>query len=129
MYTTIYNKEILPDVREGNIFMFVYCNEWTTSTKNNGNFGSIECCINKVGISNILSIPKLGGMGFRITYDTRDGHYIFHTKDGEVQLNKDKMGIRYIDSNKPQDTAFVQTTRNSFEGLTKEDITVSKLSR
>ena len=36
-------------------------------------------------------------MGFNITYYSWDGHYIFQTKDGEVQLNKDEMDLPYID--------------------------------
>ena len=35
-------------------------------------------------------------MGFGITYDIMDGHSIVHTKDGEVQFNKDEMGIPNI---------------------------------
>ena len=39
-------------------------------------------------------------MGFLVSYDRRDRHYIFHTKDEKVQLNKDEMGPPYIDAKK-----------------------------
>ena len=39
-------------------------------------------------------------MRFLITYDSMDGHYIFHTKDVKVQFNKDEMGLPYIDTRK-----------------------------
>ena len=38
------------------------------------------------------------------------------------------MGLLYIDTNKPQDVAFVKTARKCFDGLTKKDITVDKLN-
>ena len=94
----------------------------------NGNFGSIECWINKEGIANIFSIPKLGEMGFRITYDSMDGHYIVHTNDGEVQSMKDEMVPPYIDAQKLQDEAFLQTVQENFEGSTEKEITVAKIA-
>ena len=39
-------------------------------------------------------------MGFIITYDSMDGHYIVHTKDGDVQFNKDEMCLTYIETKK-----------------------------
>ena len=39
-------------------------------------------------------------MGYCIVYDSIDGHYIVHTKDGEVQFNKNEMCVLYIDANK-----------------------------
>ena len=41
-------------------------------------------------------------MGFDITYDIRDENYIIHTKNEEVQSNKDEMGLPYIDAKKPR---------------------------
>ena len=78
----MYNEELLVDAREGNSCMFGHFNTGTTSTNKKGNLGSIECWINKEGINNIFSIPKLEEMGYRIIYDSQDGHYIFHTKYG-----------------------------------------------
>ena len=51
-------------------------------------------------------------MGFHITYNSLDGHYIVHTKSGDVQFNKDEMILPYIDLNKPQDVDFVKPIRN-----------------
>ena len=39
-------------------------------------------------------------MGFHITYEIMEGHYIVHTKDEEVQFNKDEMSLPYIDRKK-----------------------------
>lgn len=47
-------------------------------------------------------------MGFHITYEIQDIHWIVHTKDGEVRFNKDDMGLPYINTKKPQDVAFVK---------------------
>ena len=41
-------------------------------------------------------------MGYQITNDSMDGHYIVHTKDGEVQFNKDEIGLTYIDEKIPR---------------------------
>ena len=46
-------------------------------------------------------------MGFCITYVSMDRHYIVHTKDGGVQLNKDEMVLLYIGAKKLQNVAFV----------------------
>ena len=43
-------------------------------------------------------------MRFHITYDSMDGHYIFHTKDGQFQFNKDEIGLPYIDN--PSNTVY-----------------------
>ena len=48
-------------------------------------------------------------MGFQITHHIWDGYYIFNTNDGEVQYNKNEMGLQYIDYNKLQDVDLVQT--------------------
>ena len=80
--------------------MFGNFNAGTTSTNKKGCFGSIGCWLNKEGISNIFGIPKLEEMGFCITYDIMERHYIVHTKYGEVQFNKYEMGQLYIDAKK-----------------------------
>ena len=51
-------------------------------------------------------------MGFHITYNSLDGHYIVHTKSEDVQFNKDEMILPFIDLNKPQDVDFVKPIRN-----------------
>ena len=61
-------------------------------------------------------------MGFWITYDSWDGHYIFRTKDWE-------MGLPYIDDKKSQAMAFVKKVQDNFEGLTKKEITANKIAR
>ena len=33
-------------------------------------------------------------MGFRITYDSWDGHYIFNTKYGDVQFDRDEIYLQ-----------------------------------
>ena len=71
-------------MKEGNIWLFGNCNKGTTSTNKKRNSGSIECWINKEGTSNIFNIAKLKEIGFCITYNIQDRHYIVHTKDGEV---------------------------------------------
>ena len=96
--------------------MFGDCNTRTTPTNKNVHFGSIECWINKEEIANIFSIPKIEEMILHITYNSRDGHYIFHTKDREVQFNNDEMGIPYIDSQKIQDMVFVKTAWEKLKG-------------
>ena len=95
-YDQMYNEEIITDMTERNSCIFVHCNPGTTSTNKEVHFGSIKCCLNKERISNIYSIPNLEEMGFLITYDSMYGLYIFHTKDEEVQFNKNEMGLPYI---------------------------------
>ena len=73
---------------KGNIWIFGNFNVGTTSTNNKSILGSVQCWLNKESISNIFRIQKLEEMGFRITYYSRYRHYIVHTKDGGVQLNK-----------------------------------------
>ena len=67
-------------------------------------------------------------MGLRITYISRDGHYIIRTKDGYVQLNKYEIVILYIVAIKNQDVAFLQTNRDNYEGFTKKEIATDKLA-
>ena len=68
-------------------------------------------------------------MVFCITYYIREGCYIFHTKDGEVQSNKDETVLPYIDIKKIQGVACVQTFRENFEGFSQKEITAAKLAR
>ena len=68
-------------------------------------------------------------MGSHITYDSMDGQYIIHKNDEDIQLNKDKMGLPYIDAKTPQDVDFVQTVWENFDGFTKKEITATKLTR
>ena len=107
--------------------MFVHYNAGTNSTNKKGCFCSIEWWLNKEEIFNIFSIPKLEGMGFCITYDRMDGNYIVHSKDGEVQFNKNKMVLPYIESKK-EDMVFLQTLWESYESFTKKEITEAKLA-
>ena len=93
--------------------MIAHSNAWTTSSNKKKCFGYIECWINKEGIVNIFSTPKLEEMGSCVTYDILEGYYIVHTKYGGVQLNKDEMGLPYIDAKK-QYAALVQTVHNKF---------------
>ena len=89
--------------------MFGHWNAWTACTNKKGWFGSIEFWLNKEGIANIFSIPKLKDMGFYITYNSRDGRYIVYTEDGTFMFNKDEMGLPHIDAKKTKDVAFIQT--------------------
>ena len=50
-------------------------------------------------------------MGFCIIYDIQDGYYAIHINSGEVEFNKDEMGIPYIDAEKPHYVDFIQITR------------------
>ena len=103
-------------MRERKIWLFAHnCNSGVTYTNKKRKFGSIECWFNKEGIANIISIPKLEETRFHITYYIRDGRYIVHTKDEEIQSNKEEMGLLYMDANKSQDTAFVKTFQENFE--------------
>ena len=53
--------------------------------------------------------PKIKYLGFCITYDSQDVHYIIHTRDEKVQFKRDDTDIPYINYNKPHDMDFVQT--------------------
>ena len=53
-------------------------------------------------------------MGLKITYNSRDGHYIVYTKDGKVHFIKDDMGLYYINAKNPHDVGFVH---NVWENL------------
>ena len=68
-------------------------------------------------------------MKFRIIYGIQDGHYLVHTKYGEVQSNKDEICIPSINDNKPQYVAFIKTVQENFEGLSKKEIATAKLAR
>ena len=78
----MYNEYILADMRGGNIYLFGHCNTGIASTNKKGRFGSIENWINQERILNIFNTPKLEEIGFHIIYNSMDGHYIFHTKNG-----------------------------------------------
>ena len=54
-------------------------------------------------------------MGFCIIYDIQDGYYAIHINIGEVEFNKDEMGIPYIDAEKPHYVDFIQITRETFD--------------
>ena len=85
----MYNTEQLSEITEVNSWIFGNYNSGTASTNKRVRFGSIGRWINKEGIYNIFSIPKLKDMGFCITYDSLDGHYIVHAKDVNIKFNKD----------------------------------------
>ena len=68
-------------------------------------------------------------MVFLITHNSRYGYYSIQTNSVEVKLNKDEMGLPYIDANKPQDLDFVKTVWVKFEGITKKEIVTVKLAQ
>ena len=85
----MYNGELLSYITEWNSWRFGHYNEGNKSTKKKGQFGSINLCLNKDGMANIFSVPKLEYMSFPITYYSKERQYIVNTKYGKLKFNKD----------------------------------------
>jgi hypothetical protein len=88
------------------------------------------------GIVNIFSMNALEKR-YHITYNSWQGYYMVHTKNGEVKFYKDKNRLPYIDlknllenvaallvqtGSKEAAKAFVQTVRQNYEGFTKRKV-------
>jgi hypothetical protein len=78
------------------------------------------------------------------TYDSLQGHYVVHTKNGAVRFYKDENGLPYIDlkdlsedvadllvqsGSKEAAKVLVQTMRQNYEGYTKHEVLEAKEAR
>ena len=53
-------------------------------------YGPVECWLNEQGIANILSIPTLKKLGYRITYGSDDEFYVVTKGAMTTNLHEDK---------------------------------------
>ena len=83
-------------------------------------YGPVECWLNEQRIANILSIPVLKILGYRITYDSDDNFYLVSKGDVTIKFHEDKEGVPYITVCK-QGVVFTQTLRESMERYTKKE--------
>ena len=68
----------------------------------------------------------------RITYNSIDGYYVFHTDKVPVYFHKDEQGLPHIDldaSIYDAATTLLQTIRSKYEGFTKKNIKAAKAAR
>ena len=98
------NPDILKNILESPDTLFAHCNSGTTSTNTKGVLGSLECWLNKNGISNLLSVPEITRLGYTITSDNRLESPYQVTPKGQVHggpatipFKLDDKGLPYID--------------------------------
>jgi hypothetical protein len=133
-------------VREG---IKINCNTGSETSNLKGNYGRLKVWYMPEGIANIFSMHKLKRL-YRITYDSWDWYYVFHTPRGEVKFHKDKQGLPYInldksdeetavllmeqqdkenkDSTKKEVTS-VQTVHSNYEGFMKQEVIKAREAR
>ena len=95
------NKNLITDIRETSSTMNIHCNAGITSTNMVGELrGYGTVWYNPYGIANILSLARVQELGYRVTYDTSDGHaFHLHKNDGTVRVFKQsKKGLYYLDT-------------------------------
>jgi hypothetical protein len=95
------------------------------------------------GDANIFSMNELEKR-HRITYDSWQGYYVVHTKNGEVRFYKDENGLPCIDlknlledatsllvqtGSKEAAKVLVQTVRQNYEGYTRRMVLEAKEAR
>ena len=82
--------------------------------------------LNKNGIANLLSIPKLEQDGFVIDYNTKRNWTVTTPQGKEIVFKKGKglcEGMPYIDMCEHQEgVAMLETVRKNFEGCTKKQV-------
>ena len=74
------------------------CNAGAVVTNKMGLFGQFNVRYIPIGIANILSMHKQE-KHYRITYDSKEGHYVVHMPRGGMRFYKDEPGIPYMDLN------------------------------
>jgi hypothetical protein len=94
-------KKYLNNLRRKDQGVKINCNLGAMRTNEVGNFvghhfDSLNACYIPEGIANIFSMNELEKR-YCITYDSWQGYYAVHTKNGEVIFYKDKNGLPYID--------------------------------
>jgi hypothetical protein len=112
-----------------------------------GNYRRMKVWYIPDGIANIISMHKLEKL-YQITYDSWEGYYIVLMAQGQLNFNKDKKGLPYIDLEQsgrmaaimlmqktsqqltePEGVALVQTVRENYEGYTKREVLRAKEAR
>jgi hypothetical protein len=88
--------------------MQVHCNIGTMSTTTEADFGNTPVYFNSCGITNVLSLYRLGRK-FRVTYDSTDHNGVFqvHTKHGVVEFKPTPKGLQALNLNNNPDAAFL----------------------
>ena len=106
--------------------MNVNCNAGTTRITKQGCFGKLRVWLNKNGIANLVSIPKLKVDGCVVRTDTK-GEWQVLTPEGKViPFKRDKgmcVGIPYIDlRDYKQGLVLIETVRKNIGGFNREEI-------
>jgi hypothetical protein len=66
------------------------------------------------GMANIFSMNKLEKK-YLITYNSWQGYYLVHTKQGEVRFYKDKNGLPFIDLDESSEDAAAMLVQTGLE--------------
>ena len=68
-YQTCFDKNQLKDIKEGRSTMVGSFNVGTTKTSQKGMFGPICVSYNPDGVANLLFMPAVEAMGYKVLYD------------------------------------------------------------
>jgi hypothetical protein len=121
----------------------INCNSGVMRTNQMGKYGRLKVWHIPEGIANIFSVNKLEKK-HHITYNSWQGYYAVHTKNGEVQFYKDKNGLPCINleesledaakmlvqtGSEEAGMAFMQTVRQNYNGFAKCEVLQAKEAR
>ena len=126
-YNQMYNEDLLTDVREGKIWMFVHFNAGTTSTKKRDVLVLLSVGSPRKWLIWSSSSKNWGnGVWHHVWHPGRALHCPYQGWEGPIQQGWN--GYTKHLWKKYQDMAFVQTVRKLFGGVTKKEINVDKLA-
>ena len=136
-FNQMVDRQTLTNVYESDDHLVAHCNSGTTTTNLKGAFGKLDCWLNEDWIANLLSVPELKKLGYRITYDSVDGFTqvtppgASHDGPRTIRFHEDEKGLPFIDIDRDAvvfSQTMVDTVRGNMEGFTKKEKIKAKLA-
>ena len=135
-YASTPYRELLQNVRETERGLIGHSNCGSTTMTHLGDVGRIRgMWLNESGIANIVPLEDLAKI-WRITYDSAGGmnagHFVIHTDQGNVPVQKNEKGMPYIDIDGVDGEMaleFVQTVRGNMDGYTRREVEEARAAR
>jgi hypothetical protein len=117
------NPALLSNIRRAKNPSIIHCNAGSTSSKLEGEFGSVTVKHSPHGIANMLTLNE-AKQHHRVTYDSHNQGGVFqvHPEEGIVEFKPSDRGLHchdVSDKNSNIEMMLMNTVRGNFEGYNK----------
>lgn len=126
------NKSLLCNIRVGGGRMDIHCTVGVMTTRLIGDLpGYGEVWYHPDGIANVLSLARVKGKGYAVTYDSAEGNCFKVVKpDGTVRVFKQSpCGLYYLDARIEKGTTLVNTVQHNRSKYTNRDYSRALFAR